>query len=142
MRIVAILAALAFAFPAFARPCNDVRGCVVRAEFCRIEAPSPCHFERLFPEQGVGLCTMAMIPATIQWLAGFQLATRSGHSTSRATRISQPFPDGRVLSRWGVSDAATSCSTISHSHDDQLLCGRHCSCLVVRWWGETQQTHQ
>ena len=65
MRIVAILAALALAFagPALAAPCNAVSGCVVRAEFCRVEGPATCHFERLFPEQGVGLCTMAMMPA-------------------------------------------------------------------------------
>ena len=70
LRPVLTALALAFAAPALARPCNDVRGCVVRAEFCRVEEPAKCHFERLLPEQGVGLCTMAMMGAAIQWIVG------------------------------------------------------------------------
>lgn len=85
MRIgFSILAALALASasasPADARPCNDVSGCVVRAEFCRAgDRAEVCHVERLFPEQGAGLCTMAMIPAAIQWLAGDEAGGKPPH---------------------------------------------------------------
>ena len=92
-----ILAALAFAFPAFARPCNEVRGCVVRAEFCRIEGPQKCHFERLFPEQGVGLCTMAMMPAAIQWLAGDEASGKPPHPGFRLKAAACVTPDDADL---------------------------------------------
>jgi hypothetical protein len=66
IRPVLAALALAFAGPALAAPCNAVAGCVLRAEFCRAGARAEiCHFERLLPEQGVGLCTMAMMPAAI-----------------------------------------------------------------------------
>jgi hypothetical protein len=98
MRIVfTILAALALASalaaPVQARPCNDVSGCVVRAEFCREAAPVVCHVERLFPEQGVGLCTMAMIPAAIQWLAGDAASGKPPHPGFRLKAASCVTPD-------------------------------------------------
>ena len=98
MRIVlAILTALALASapvaPALARPCNDVSGCVVRAEFCRVDGPGTCHIERLFPEQGVGLCTMAMMPAAIQWLAGDEASGKPPHPGFRLKAASCVTPD-------------------------------------------------
>ena len=98
MRIVALLAALALAFPAAAAPCNDVRGCVVRAEFCRAGAGAEiCHFERLFPEQGVGLCTMAMMGAAIQWIAGDEASGKPPHPGFRLKAASCVTPDDADL---------------------------------------------
>ncbi len=99
MRIgFSILAALALASAsassADARPCNDVSGCVVRAEFCRVgEGAEICHFERLLPEPGVGLCTMAMIPAAIQWLAGDEASGKPPHPGFRLKAASCVTPD-------------------------------------------------
>ncbi len=80
-RHVAALAALALALatPAAAAPCNDVRGCVVRATVCRIDDPARCHVERLLPEQGVGLCTMVMMQAAVQWIAGDEAGGKPAH---------------------------------------------------------------
>ena len=74
-----LLLALAFAAPVVAAPCNDVRGCVVRAEFCRIERPSACHVVRLFPEQGGGLCTMTMMGTAVQWIVGDEASGKPPH---------------------------------------------------------------
>jgi hypothetical protein len=123
MRIVfSILAALALAFagPVVAAPCNVVRGCVVRAEFCRIdpsEQANPndqrvgtasgallpvgpaeiCHFERLLPEQGVGLCTMAMMPAAIQWIVGNEASGKPPHPGFRLKAAQCVTPDDADL---------------------------------------------
>ena len=112
--ILALALASAFTTPAFARPCNDVSGCVVRAEFCRVDpseqaspglgvrpasgglSPNPrgiCHIERLFPEPGVGLCTMAMMPAAIQWLAGDEASGKPPHPGFRLKAASCVTPD-------------------------------------------------
>ena len=85
--------ALAFAGPALAAPCNAVSGCVVRAEFCRVEGPATCHFERLFPEQGVGLCTMAMMGAAIQWIVGDEASGKPPHPGFRLKAASCVTPD-------------------------------------------------
>ena len=94
-----LLAALALvvAGQADAAPCNDVRGCVVRAEFCRVEGPATCHFERLFPEQGVGLCTMAMMGAAIQWIVGDEASGKPPHPGFRLKAASCVTPDDADL---------------------------------------------
>jgi hypothetical protein len=98
MRIfISGVAALALAFagvaPAFARPCNDVSGCVVRAEFCRVDGAAACHVERLFPEPGVGLCTMAMMPAAVQWIVGDEASGKPPHPGFRLKATSCVTPD-------------------------------------------------
>ena len=95
--IFTAFAALALAFAgvalAFARPCNDVSGCVVRAEFCRGDGPGACHVERLSPGPGVGLCTMAMMPAAIQWIVGDAASGKAAHPGFRLKAAACVTPD-------------------------------------------------
>jgi hypothetical protein len=93
LRPVLAALALACAGPAFAAPCNGVYSCVVRAEFCATEGPEKCHVERLFPEQGVGLCTMVMMHAVIQWLAGDEASGKPPHPGFRLKAASCVSPD-------------------------------------------------
>ena len=66
----------------------------MRAEFCRDgDRAEICHVERLFPEQGVGLCTMAMMPAAIQWLAGDAASGKPPHPGFRLKAASCVTPD-------------------------------------------------
>ena len=91
--LAALAVALALAAPAFAAPCNDVRGCVVRARFCATEGPQTCHVERLLPEPGVGLCTMTMMQAAVGWIVGDEAKGRAPHPGFRLERAECVTPD-------------------------------------------------
>jgi hypothetical protein len=95
MRISSVFAALALASasPGLARPCNDVAGCIVRAEFCRVEAPAACHFERLFQEPNVGLCTMTMMQSATVWIVGDDASGKPAHPGFRLKAASCVSPD-------------------------------------------------
>ena len=123
MRIAFAALALAFAGPAHAAPCNDVRGCVVRAEFCRAGAGAEiCHFERLFPEQGVGLCTMAIMGAAIQWIVGDEA---SGNIARYGCEIKYSAgPNGRLAGIFGFQGLLTASQ----------------SAFTVPWTGSTTYT--
>ena len=96
--VLAALALASVAASADAAPCNDVRGCVVRAEFCRAGAGAEiCHFERLLPEQGVGLCTMAMMGAAIQWIVGDEASGKPPHPGFRLKAAACVTPDDADL---------------------------------------------
>jgi hypothetical protein len=92
-RAALILAACVAATLAHAAPCNGVYGCKVRAEFCTIEQPTRCHYERLLPEQGVGLCTMVMMQAAVQWITGDAAAGKPAHPGFRLVTASCVSPD-------------------------------------------------
>jgi hypothetical protein len=74
-----LVAALLLSSPALAGPCNDVQGCVVRARFCTLDQPERCHYERLLPEQGVGLCTMMAMQTAVGWIVGDANAGKPPH---------------------------------------------------------------
>lgn len=93
MNIKAFALATLLASPAAAAPCNAVYGCVVRATMCRIDAPDRCHVERLLPEQGVGLCTMTMMQAAVQWLVGDEASGKPAHPGYRLDRAQCVTPD-------------------------------------------------
>lgn len=94
MRIKSLIfAALALASPAFGRPCNDVRGCMIRAEFCTTVAPEKCHVERLPQEPNVGLCTMTMMAAATIWIVGDEASGKPPHPGFRFKGASCTTPD-------------------------------------------------
>ena len=92
-QLTAALALLALAPPAAGAPCNDVRGCVVRARMCRVDEPDKCHYERLLPEEGVGLCTMVMMQAGVQWITGDAASGKPPHPGYRLDRAQCVTPD-------------------------------------------------
>ena len=93
MRIMLILAALAAVPPACAKPCNDVVGCMIRAEMCTTSQPEKCHVERLPQEEGVGLCTMTMMAAATVWITGDDAAGKAAHPGFRFKAVSCVTPD-------------------------------------------------
>ena len=96
--IIPIAAALALAcVPALAAPCNSTYGCTVRAEFCAEGGAQKCHFERLLPEQGVGLCTMVMMQTAISWIVGDQAQHKPAHPGFRLASASCVTPDDADL---------------------------------------------
>jgi hypothetical protein len=90
---IAALAMLALATPSFAAPCNGVYGCVVRARFCSLEQPDRCHYERLLPEQGVGLCTMMAMQTAVGWIVGDANAGKPSHPGFRLATAQCVTPD-------------------------------------------------
>ena len=93
MKRALTLAACLTATLAHAAPCNGVYGCVVRATVCRIDAPDRCHVERLLPEQGVGLCTMVMMQAGVQWIVGDEASGKPAHPGFRLKSSQCVTPD-------------------------------------------------
>ena len=92
-RLLAALALLASPAAVSAAPCNGVYGCVVRAQFCTVAAPERCHYERLLPEQGVGLCTMVMMQAAVQWIVGDEATGKPAHPGHRLKSSQCVTPD-------------------------------------------------
>jgi hypothetical protein len=92
-KFIAALALLASMTVAAAAPCNGVHGCVVRAQMCRIEAPEKCHYQRLLPEQDVGLCTMVMMQAAVQWIVGDEASGKPAHPGFRIEDTRCVSPD-------------------------------------------------
>ena len=97
MRTILALVACLAATLAHAAPCNAVYGCVVRATVCRIDAPDRCHYERLLPEQGVGLCTMMMMQAGVQWITGNESTGKPAHPGFRLVTAQCVTPDDADL---------------------------------------------
>ena len=97
MRRLLVLIALVVGSPAFAAPCNGVYGCVVRASFCTTDGAAKCHFERLLPEQGVGLCSMLAMQAAVGWIVGDVTKGRAPHPGYRLERAECVTPDDADL---------------------------------------------
>ena len=97
IRLIAAALALAWAAPSAAAPCDGVYGCVVRAEFCRTQGARKCHIERLLPEQGVGLCTMMMMQAGVQWIVGDAATGKPAHPGFRLVTAQCVTPDDADL---------------------------------------------
>ena len=93
LTLAACLAACLAATLAHAAPCNGVYGCAVRAEYCRTDDPARCHVERLLPEQGVGLCTMVMMSAAVQWITGDAATGKPPHPGYRLKSSQCVTPD-------------------------------------------------
>lgn len=91
--------ALFCASPAFARPCNDTFGCVVRALMCKhsVRKPERCHYEHLHPERGLGLCTFIMQFVATRWVVGDRNSREPPHPGFMWKEVSCVTPDDADL---------------------------------------------